>query len=191
MPLRDVTTHASPPCRNGRSGFTLVELAGTLVIVSILALVAVPRFFNNNAFDVERFHAQAQSVLRHAQKTAIAQNRNVFVSLDGARFAACFDAACTAYVVTPAGKNSDSARTQDNCSDNDTALCEAIPSGIAFNKSIAGAGFYFNALGKPFHLTDPPPTPTSTFVNALVITLSKEGDTRQLVVEPETGYVHQ
>lgn len=59
------------------SGFTLVELIVTVIIISIIAMVAVPIFFNNSAFDTRIFRDEVSSALRYAQKKAVASRRNV------------------------------------------------------------------------------------------------------------------
>ncbi len=65
---------------DNQRGFTLVELIMTMVIVGILAVVAAPRFFDNNVFQSRGFADQVQASLRYAQKIAIAQRRFVCVT---------------------------------------------------------------------------------------------------------------
>ena len=67
---------------SGRTGFTLVELVATLVIVSIIAVVAIPRFFATNTFDSRGFHDRATATVRYAQKLAIAQRLPIFVCVN-------------------------------------------------------------------------------------------------------------
>jgi MSHA pilin protein MshC len=62
-----------------QSGFTLLELVVTLMIIGVLAVAVLPRFAERSAFDRLGFYDQTLSVLRYAQKTAIAQRRNVCV----------------------------------------------------------------------------------------------------------------
>lgn len=185
-------------CKSFCSGLTLVELVSVLVIVAILALVALPRFFDHKAFDARIFQDQAQSMLRYAQKVAIAQNRSVHARLDGDSFAFCFNAfaangSCDNPVSAPS-QNSGSAATLARCSGSNTWFCEAAPAGFSYTAppitdtpSSAIQGFYFNAQGKPFHSADTPPN--SSF-SRLDISLSGSGLTHHLFVEPETGYVH-
>ena len=62
-------------------GFTLVELVTTIVVVGILAVAALPRMFDQNVFEARGFFDETQSLLRYAQKTAVAQRRTVCVAL--------------------------------------------------------------------------------------------------------------
>lgn len=70
-----------------KNGFTLVELVGTMIIIAILAVVALPRFFQRSAFESRAFYDQTLAVLRYAQKTAIAQRRLVCVTYSGVNVA--------------------------------------------------------------------------------------------------------
>ena len=144
-----------------QSGFTLVELIVVIVIVGIVALIAAPRFFAQAGFDASRFHEAAISAIRYGQKVAQAQRANVYVVTSANTIDLCYDAACTIPVKSPA--------------DNNAAFVVTAPSGIG----LTGSGFNFNSLGQP----NP---------NAMQ-TLTVTGDTvvRQIVVEPETGYVHK
>jgi MSHA pilin protein MshC len=179
-------------CRR-RGGFTLIELTMTLVLVGILAALAIPRFFDRSTYDTLEFFNQVQTMLRYAQKVAIAQNRSVYVRLDGASIALCFDAACNAPVISPSGQNSGSTATLSKCGNSKTWFCEAVPTGITYTANAAasyisaGASFYFNALGKPFNTGDV--APTCNFNQVLTIAII--GDiTYSIIIEQETGYVH-
>lgn len=162
------------------AGFTLVELILVLILVGILSLYALPRFFDRNTFDTRAFSDTARATVRYAQKTAIAQNRPVFVSLNSTRIALCFDAACTKPVRAPASRPAIAA-----CSSSTTWMCEALPSGVTTLP--VNQVFYFNALGRPFQSGDT--DPNSSFI-LLAITLTGSDFNSTITIEPETGYVH-
>jgi MSHA pilin protein MshC len=63
-------------------GFTLIELIVVITITIILAVSALPHFSDNAIFEARGFHDETMSLLRSAQKTAIAQHRTVCVSLN-------------------------------------------------------------------------------------------------------------
>jgi MSHA pilin protein MshC len=65
--------------RRTANGFTLVELVMTLIIVGILAVVVLPRFADKSLFEARGFRDETLSLLRYAQKSAVAQRRKVCV----------------------------------------------------------------------------------------------------------------
>jgi MSHA pilin protein MshC len=72
----------SYPLSRGAGGFTLIELIVVITITIILAVSALPRFADTALFEERGFHDETMSLLRYAQKTAIAQHRTVCVSLN-------------------------------------------------------------------------------------------------------------
>lgn len=52
-----------------------------MVVLGILAVAAMPRFFDRNVFDARGFMDETRSLLRYAQKSAVAQRRSVCVTL--------------------------------------------------------------------------------------------------------------
>jgi MSHA pilin protein MshC len=65
------------------AGFTLIELITVLILVGILAVTALPRMFDRNTFESRGFFDETKSILRYAQKSAIAQRRDVCVTFAG------------------------------------------------------------------------------------------------------------
>ena len=152
-------------------GFTLVELITIILVLSVIAALAVPRFVGRNAFDERGFSDQVKSTLRFAQKTAIAKRREVCVTMGAASVSLMFNpsavagAACSTslslpgeaaqYVVTP-------------------------PSGVtlAFPNTV----FRFNGLGQP--IADP----GGGLLANQIITVTGTS-VRSMTVQAETGHV--
>jgi len=63
-------------------GFTMIELIMVIVILGVLSVFAAPRLLNTGDFNARGFHDETLSLLRYAQKAAIAQRRVVCVSLN-------------------------------------------------------------------------------------------------------------
>ena len=166
-------------------GFTMVELIAVMVIAGVLAAVVVPKFFSNSPFQARGFADQVQSTLRYAQKIAIAQHRNVCVSITSEditlRIANASGATslCNTCLDSPAGE-------LPNChSTIPTTYTISRPStAITLSSSITPFGF--DALGRPFD------TPGASSHAQTTITISNATDsiTSNIIVEAETGYVH-
>lgn len=109
-------------------GFTLVELITVLVIVGIVAVAAVPRFFDNDVFQARGAADQVVAALRYGQKVAIAQHRNVTVNISAAANSNC-GAILTGVDI--------------NC---------VISNGVVVNPSLPQT-FMFNALGQRVNAT--------------------------------------
>lgn len=150
-----------------QSGFTLVELVMTMVIVGILAAVAMPRFFEVNVFQSRGFADQVQATLRYAQKVAIAQHRFVCVAFAANSVTLTIDSdtppddACNP---APAGNLQSPT--------GEASYVINAPAGIAF--TAVPADFSFDALGSP----------------SLAQAINIAGATNPIIVEAETGYVH-
>jgi len=72
-------------------GFTLIELIMVIVMLGVLAVFAAPRLINSDDFNARGFHDETLSLLRYAQKTAIAQRRTVCVALNATGVALTID----------------------------------------------------------------------------------------------------
>jgi MSHA pilin protein MshC len=149
-------------------GFTLAEMIAVIVIVGILSVAVLPRFFDRNTFESRGFYDQALSGLRYAQKTAIAQHRFVCVTFSPGSITLTYDpvspsathgaAACNSNLTSPAGQ---------------TPYVITAPNGVTLS---GYANFNFDALGRP--------SPNAKQ------TISVLGQTAAIIIEAETGYVH-
>lgn len=88
-------------------GFTLVELIVTMIVVGILAVTILPRLADRGAFDARGFRDGTLSVLRYAQKSAVAQRRRVCVTFGAGavnlRIASVWGGACNRDLAGPDG----------------------------------------------------------------------------------------
>lgn len=120
--------------RNGQRGFTLVELITVMVIVGILAVAVLPRFFDKNTFDARGFHDQVISTVRYAQKVAIAQHRFV-----------CVDTSTIANTISLSQGTTNACGTPLASLSSTGNFSIPAPSGV----TLTAANFNFDALGKP------------------------------------------
>lgn len=113
-------------------GFTLIELVMTIVILSILAVVALPKLFDRGLFETHGYTRQVQSVLRYAQKLAIARHGYVCVAF-------------TSTSVTLSSGASNACGTAMPLPDGSSAL--TAPGSASF--SALPTDFYFDPAGRP------------------------------------------
>jgi MSHA pilin protein MshC len=163
-------------------GFTMVELVVVIVLMGILGAVATARYVDTADSAVAAYAEQTRSMLRYAQKVAVAQHRQVFVTFTTNRIALCFASACAApdRVLAPSGENSGSAATLSNCAD-PTWYCEGTPVNMGYAlQGASPADFFFDSLGQPG-----PPS-----FGGMVVHITGSGPARDITVSEETGYVY-
>jgi MSHA pilin protein MshC len=152
-------------------GFTLMELVAVMAIVGILSVFAAA-MFNRQAFDTARFARELEAVLAYAQKSAVAQRRNVGVAVGSGAvgFTICpaFDS-CVAPINLPLP-------TQDG------GASLPVPAGVTLTATVGGgaAGLPINFSFTPLGGIDRP---------RLVLTANGEVS-KSVVVESDTGYVY-
>lgn len=162
--------------RSPSHGFTVVELVVTIVILGILAAIAIPRFAGRDTFDSRAFFDQATETVRYAQKVSVASRKQVYVCVTTSSITASLAADCS----TPLGHPVTGA-----------PLAVSKPSAMS---DLTPLNFSFGAPE-----TSPPQTGGQPCTSALPcigaqITIALPGvpgdPARQIVVERETGYVH-
>ncbi|WP_332877922.1 prepilin-type N-terminal cleavage/methylation domain-containing protein [Massilia sp. S19_KUP03_FR1] len=171
-------------------GFTLVELVVVLIIVGILGAIGAVRYFDRRGFDSAAFAEQTRAALRFGQKLAIAQHRAVYAQMNGSTIALCFasTAPCPAASRVPAPGSNGGATV---CAPS-SWYCVAPPATMSYAVSpSATSTLCFNALGQP----GLPVSGSTTACNAgaflnLTVNISGDGNTTQVNVVTETGYVY-
>jgi MSHA pilin protein MshC len=151
------------------NGFTMIELVMVMVLTGILAVAIIPRFANKSAFDERGFFDQTISMVRYAQKVAIAQRRDVFVNTTT-------NTICLTYVADVTCAGATVANQVINPSDQAWFKRDATKVGQAGGSFAAATSFSFSALGRPSA--------------GNVINVTSTGPVQTIKVEAETGYVH-
>ena len=151
-------------------GFSLVELIVTLLVVGILAVTVAPKMFAIQGFDARGFYDETMSILRYAQKTAIAQRRTV----------------CVAFATNSATLTIASAASVTTCDTNLTGPNGVAPYSVTARNNVTYStiptSFNFDAKGRPIDAA-------GALVTISPIQVS--GNTNAITIEAETGYVHQ
>ena len=148
-------------------GFTLVELVSVIAVTSIIFAVASPRFANGDIFETRGDAGLLSSTLRYAQKTAIAQRRNVYVIHNNAvpdTVSLCFDTACNQAVINP-----------------ETTAAYVFTSSKNVDITSDNASLGFDSLGRA--------VPNST-VNYQATNRKNNAQSVTVTVEADTGYIH-
>ena len=161
-------------------GFTLIELIMVIVILGVLAVFAAPRIFNSGDFNARGFHDETLSLLRYAQKTAIAQRRTVCVALVAGPPATARLSVASAEAVSTC--NTSLVGPNRNCAGGPTGEqgCITAPSGVSFSTMpTAPTTINFNGLGQP--------AATSLTIQ---VANSSVPISQTITVEANTGYVH-
>lgn len=147
-------------------GFSVIELVIVIVLLGIVAIIALPRLFNQSAAEEAGFHLDLLSALRYAQKNAIATGCDVQATIS---------AATRSYVL-----NYRSGGSNTGCGSGAFADPVPHPQGQGNFAGTATANVSIsNDLTVVYSSAGSPSTGGTLSVGAKTIT-----------VEPVTGYVH-
>lgn len=173
-----------------RGGFTLVELVVVVVLIGIITTIGVARLIDRGNFDSVAYSNQVRALIAQGQRTAVAQNRPVFVRLNQQSVALCFDSTCSQRVRPLAGTNSGRTETLSACAGSTSWYCEGVPQDVQLSATSAlPLVFFFDAQGRPFAGSDAVDSNSSSFTT-LTLTFAAGGTAETLTIERETGYVH-
>lgn len=159
-------------------GFTLVELVMTIVLIGILAVVVLPRMDLLRGFDEAGYRDKVRATLQYARKAAVAQRRNVCVTVNGNGLLLTRDLAvpggggvnCPNAVLNRLVLPAPDTKYCGNAT-NGNEIC--APAGV----TLAGDALVFSPLGQP-----------SGGGNVVYTVTGQTAFT--ITVEAETGYVH-
>lgn len=133
-----------------------------IVLLGVLAVFAAPRMFAASDFTARGFQDETKSLLRFAQKAAIAQRRTVCVTLNST------GVTLTMFATNP-----------------ETGSCASAPVLSPPNKLRGGSGL----AGTPstFRFT---PLGSTDQSSPVAITITTGTAVANIMVEAQTGYVH-
>lgn len=143
-----------------------------IVLLGVLAVVAAPRIFNTGDFNARGFQDQTLSLLRYAQKVAIAQRRTV----------------CVTFTLSSATLRIASAPAVTACDTDLTGPAGERPATVTAKSGVSyaalPAALQFDGLGQPY---GGGPVAALTTVTSITVI----GTSTPIIIEPFTGYVRE
>jgi MSHA pilin protein MshC len=166
------------PDRNRRApasstGFTLIELVVVMTIAAILAVVAAPKFFDQNVFTQRGYADELAAALRYAQKAAVNTGCPARINLTATAYTGQQQAAsgntCNTLSV---------AWTTPILRPDGSALAGTAPSNTTPSAGSVG-NYTFDGTGKP----------TTVPSASIVVSNTQTAVTRTISVDALTGYI--
>lgn len=158
-----------------------------LVLVGVLGAIGAGRFFDRKGFDAATYAEQVRTMLRYAQKAAIARNASVWVRFEDHRISLCHaepqgGCAAAALVPNPGGFSGADEATRNHCGNADW-YCIGKPDSVSWDATPSPDWIRFDALGRPLLPGDMP--------GGLVLSIAagREAASVSVSVTEETGYV--
>ena len=166
------------PDRNRRAptsstGFTLIELVVVMTIAAILAVVAAPKFFDQNVFTQRGYADELAAALRYTQKVAVNTGCPARVNLTATSYAGQQQAASGNTCNTASASWTTPILRPDG-----SALAGTAPSNTS--PAAAALGTYtFDGTGKP----------TAVPATSVAISNTQTSVTRTISIDALTGYI--
>lgn len=176
-------------------GFTLIELMLTMIIISILAAYAYPRFSGTSGYSEFTYQARLLAAMRNMQQRAMQDTRSGYcfrMILDttnsdfGPPSFATQSSTCGTSVYhdeNPAHKNPDYLRTGKTGSDYEMAKEGVTLTAVSGASNITLIGF--DSLGRPINSAGNP----ACAAGCTITLTGRDSDEAKVCVERE-GYIH-
>ena len=151
-------------------GMTLVELVTVIVLIGVISLIAIPRFFYRTPFEESGYFHTTLAAVHYAQKLALTSGCDIRVTIDASGFQLQQwndGTACTAGVSAPM------AVTRPGGSD---TFAQTPPNGVSISGSVS---IYFDGIGRPHDAGSG---------SLLTVPGNVTVGGRTLTIENETGY---
>jgi len=165
------------PFNRVQRGFTLVELITVMIVISILAVVALPNFSLLRGYDELGYRDQVKSVLEFARKAAVAQRRYSCVSRSSDTLAATIDKS------SPEGRSVATCPREQTLTLPGSSSNSISPRGSITLLGSSAVAVVFDPQGRPWTAA------SATASTAAQFTVHGDAD-QVITVEAETGYVH-
>ena len=128
---------------NIQHGFTLLELVATLILIGILSVTALPRFFDSSGFEEHAYRSEVIAKLRHIQLRSMQQATTscLDIEMDNSHIGVPDQSPCTGSYDFSDGYGSEAEDT----------LAVAIDGnhGVRFSSTSGNLSFSFDKLGVP------------------------------------------
>ena len=151
-----------------KSGFTLIEIIIVVVILSIAAMAAIPMMSSASNVQIRSASNLIAADLEYAKSMAISRGQNYSVVFDVAANSYQIEDQTDTVIQHPVKKGFDYVMNFSN----DSRLGKVDVTGVSFDGS---STVEFDCLGSPD--------------NGGTITISADGNTATITVEPVTGYI--
>ena len=170
--------------RHHQRGFTLIELVMVMVLLGVLSVYATPKVFSTKDFHARGFHDETLSLIRYAQKTAVAQRRTVCVNLTAPAPAKATLSMASVDSSSVLANVCDKAIQGPNLNCvvaglTGTTGCISARSDISYSSSPSALSF--DGLGQPVG---------ATLAQVVQVASSSLAISRTVTIEPVTGLVH-